>query len=241
MSIVIAESYRPVENFLKTIPSLFEKGAGQLIYKKRNEVRRFEHKGLVFIAKRYKRVNFIQQVVYTFFRRTKAERAFFFAEEFRRRGINTPREVAYIEQKEFGLFTTGFFISEESRGRESHLELREVQDFDHELAEALVRYLVFMHSQGVLHGDPNLSNFLYERQDDGKFTFTVIDINRSRFTDGWPTDEECLHNLVRLTHRRDLYRFLVGHYAELRAWNVEETIEEAESQLDQFEHRRIRF
>ena len=71
MKTVIAETYRPLEQFIKSIPSLFRRDEGMVIYDKRNQIRRFEHKGLVFVAKRYKRVNFIQQIVYTFFRKTK--------------------------------------------------------------------------------------------------------------------------------------------------------------------------
>ena len=237
MKLIVADNYRPVEGFLATVPQLFRREEGELIYEGRNEVRRLEHKGLVFIAKRYKRVNPVQQVVYTFFRKTKAERAYLFAQEYRKRGIKTPREVAYIETSELGLFTTGYFISEECRGRETHLALREVEHYDPELAEAVVRQLVLMHSKGILHGDTNLSNFLYERDTSGKFSFTMIDINRSHFTDGWPTDEQCMENLVRLTHRRDLYADLVAQYAGLRAWPQEEAVNEALRRLDRFERK----
>ena len=97
-----------------------------------------------------------------------------------------------------------------------------------------------MHSRGVLHGDLNLSNFLYRTADDG-YHFTMIDINRSHFTDGWPTDSQCLDNLVRLTHRRDLYEYLVKSYARQRGWDEETTAASALRLLEKFEHRRFRF
>ena len=240
MKIVIVDAYRPVENFLSSVPTLFRRDEGELIYDKRNQVRRFEHKGLVFIAKRFKRVNPVQQIVYTFFRKTKAERAYRFAETYRQRGVRTPREIAYIETFEMGLFTTGYFVCEESKGRDLALDLRDTEHFDTELADATVRQIVFMHSKGVLHGDLNLSNFLYEQSSDGKFLFTMIDINRSHFTDGWPDDEACLKNLVRLVHRRDLYEYCVGRYAELRGWPVEATVDAALHLLQRFEHRIIK-
>ena len=240
MKIVIAEAYRPVENFLLSVPTLFRRDEGKLLYDQRNQVRRFEHKGLVFIAKRYKRVNPVQQIAYTFFRKTKAERAYHFAEIYRQRGVRTPREIAYMETYELGLFTTGYFISEESKGRDLSLELRDAEHFDTELADAVVRHIAYMHSKGILHGDLNLSNFLYEQRPDGKYLFTMIDINRSQFTDGWPTDEECLKNLVRLVHRRDLYQYFISRYAELRGWPVEETVGTALHLLERFEHRIIK-
>ena len=72
-----------------------------------------------------------------FFRKTKAARAYLFAQEFRRRGIDTPREVAYIETGGGRLFLTGYFVSLEAPGTETHLLLREVKDFSHELADAV--------------------------------------------------------------------------------------------------------
>ena len=97
MKLVFSDTYREYADYIRQIPELFERGEGELLYSERNEVRRMEHQGKVFIVKRYKRVNAIQRLVYTFFRRTKAARAYLFAQEFRRRGIDTPREIAYME------------------------------------------------------------------------------------------------------------------------------------------------
>ena len=241
MKIEIADAYLPYKAFIETIPQRMVRGEGDVLYQERNEVRRMEHDGQVFIVKRFKRVNIVQQVVYTFFRPTKAARAFRFAAEFRKRGIVTPHEMAYIEQKEHGLFTTGYFISEEVTGHESHLALREVKDYDPRLADAVAQQVVFMHSKGVLHGDLNLSNFLYEQQADGSFSFTMIDVNRSHFTDGWPTDEQCLRNMVRMTHRRDLYEDLVRRYAQKRGWDIDATAKAALRLLDQFENRKLKW
>lgn len=237
MKIEIADAYLPHKAFVETVPQRMACGEGEALYRARNEVRRLEHDGKVFIVKRFKRVNALQQVAYSFFRPTKAARAFRFAAELRKRGVATPREIAYIEESEHGLFTTGYFISEEVTGRETHLDLREVEKFDPTLADAVARQVVFMHSKGVLHGDLNLSNFLYERQPDGSYSFTMIDVNRSHFTDGWPTDEQCLRNMVRMTHRRDLYEYLVRRYAVERGWDEESTVKKTLRLLDKFEHR----
>ena len=131
MKTVISEDYSQHADFLRSIPNLFADGQGEVVYSKRNEIRRFSHQGLTLMAKRYKRVNVLQRVVYTFFRPTKAERAYRFAKEFRLRGIDTPREVAYIETGSMGLFSVGYFISLETEGVETYLLLREVENFSH--------------------------------------------------------------------------------------------------------------
>lgn len=240
MKIVVDSLFAAQTSLISQLPAMIARGEGEMVYDQRNRVVRFRHEGLVLMIKQFKRVNLIQQVVYTFFRKSKAQRAYLFAEEFRRRGIDTPQRVAYMEQRRWGLFSVGYFVSLEAEGTETHLLLREVQNFSPELADAVAAQVVLMHSRGVLHGDLNLSNFLYRTSDDGCH-FTMIDINRSHFTDGWPTDSQCLENLVRLTHRRDLYEYLVRSYARQRGWNEEATAASALRLLEHFEHRRFRF
>lgn len=241
MKTIIAEEYRRYTDFILSIPSLFDTDTGETLKDKRNSVKRIVHDGVAFIAKRYKRANLIQRIVYTYFRRTKAERAYAFATEFQRRGVSSPKAVAYMEEKEHGLFTVGYFIYEESKGKEAFLELVDKPDFNKPLADAITDYIVFMHSRGVLHGDLNSANFLYTTDSDGKYRFDMIDTNRSHFVKGWPTRKQCMENLKRFTHRRDLYEYVIRGYARRRGWNEEETLNEALHILNRFEHKRKPF
>lgn len=239
MKIVLAEAYSNMADAIATFPLLMRQGKGELIYDGRNRVVKFLCENQSLMVKRYKRVNLIQQVVYTFFRKTKAERAYLFAAEFKKRGICTPAPIAYLLEYACGLFTVGYFISEEVPGTETSVLLREVQNYDPELADAVARQVMLMHSKGVLHGDLNLSNFLCTKGEHG-YHFCMIDVNRSHFCDGWPSDKQCLRNLVRITHRRDLYVDIVRRYATLRGWNADDTEQKAVALLDRFEHKRFR-
>ncbi|MBR3479763.1 MAG: hypothetical protein IKH32_03540 [Prevotella sp.] len=240
MKTVVDERYQHLDDEIGRLPQRMDEGQGELVYDSRNRVARFIIDGKPMMVKRFKRVNAVQQVVYTFFRKTKAERAFLFAKEFLRRGIATPQPVAYMEERHHGLFTTGYFVSMETPGTETSLLLREVQDYPRDLAEAVARQVVLMHSKGILHGDLNLSNFLCTEDSPGHYHFTMIDTNRSHFCDGMPTDDACLQNMVRLTHRRDLYEDLVRRYAQLRGWNQGHTARQALALLHQFENRKWR-
>jgi len=253
MKIVVNEAFRQHHAFIERIPALLaQRSECEVIYDQRNLVARFRHEGMTLIVKRYKKVNFIQQFVYTFFRKTKAERAYNFGIEFLHRGVKTPQPVAYMEEYRCGLFTTGYFVSQEAQGTETHLLLREVQDYPKDLAEAVASQIVSMHSKGILHGDLNLSNFLctshlvtrtshlVPRTSHLAYSFTMIDTNRSHFCDGYPSNEACIKNMVRLTHRRDLYEDLIRRYARLRGWDADETARQALLLLDKFEQRRFR-
>lgn len=247
MKQIVDEKYQHLTDEIARLPQRMAEGEGELVYDSRNRVVRFIIDGKPMMVKRFKRVNAVQQVVYTFFRKTKCERAFLFAHEFLKRGINTPQPVAYMEEHHHGLFTTGYFVSLEVAGTETSLLLREVQDYPKDLAEAVARQIMLMHSKGILHGDLNLSNFLCNTnppalgdETEADFSFTMIDTNRSHFTEGMPTDEQCLNNLVRLTHRRDLYEDLIRRYAHLRSWDADATVSQALTLLTRFEQRKLK-
>ena len=76
MKIVVDGKYQYLAPFIARLPHLLDEGRGELVYDGRNQVARFREQGLVMMVKRFKRVNFIQQIVYSFFRKTKAERAY---------------------------------------------------------------------------------------------------------------------------------------------------------------------
>ena len=242
MKVVVDKKFEHLTDAIARLPQMMDEGKGEVVYDSRNRVVRFDVDGLSLMVKRFKRVNAVQQVVYTFFRKTKAERAFLFASEFLKRGIDTPQPVAYMEERHHGLFTTGYFVSLETPGTETSLLLREVQDYPRDLAEAVARQVVLMHSKGILHGDLNLSNFLVTSHLSPltPYSFTMIDTNRSHFCNGYPSDSECLKNMVRLTHRRDLYENLVRRYALLRGWDADETARRSLALLTRFEHRRLK-
>lgn len=219
---------------------MFEEGCGDVLYAGRNEVRRFDVNGTRLVAKRYKRVNAIQRFVYSFFRRTKAERAYAFATVLKERGVDTPEAVSYIEVSRNGLFETGYFVSLECSDPPAFDRLVPPKDFDHRMAEDLAAFINYMHSRGILHGDMNFGNFLYHYDDAEKCHFTVIDTNRSHFRRGYPSRKECLYNFRTTTHRRDVFEYLVRIYAQLRRWDEAEAVREATHYLDNFEqqHRR---
>ena len=78
----------------------------------RNTVEQIKIDDCTFVVKKYKVPNFANRVIYTFFRRSKARRAYDNALHILRCGVSTPFPVAYIETKRKGVFHTGYFVSE---------------------------------------------------------------------------------------------------------------------------------
>ncbi len=214
---VIAPEYAALSDFVESLPTRFA-SEGVTLHDGRNTVKRFTVGGQTLVVKRYKRPNVVQRIAYTFFERSKAERAYVFAGILRDRRISTPHEVAYIEQSSGGLLTGSYFVSEECAWP-SLREALERPDFDRTLAAALGRYLVTLHERHIAHGDLNLGNILYHTQADGTYAFALIDTNRSHF--GPLSRRDCLRNLLRLTYDTALMDFVVREYATSRGWDAD--------------------
>lgn len=235
MKVVIHPDFNHVADFIKRLPQQFERD-GELLYEGRNTVKRYRVNGEILVVKKYKQPNIIQRITYTFFKKSKTERAYLFAGILRDRGIDTPHEVAYIEKKIGGLFRDGYFVSL-SCDYPPMSDLLWKRHFDTLPADELTTFLVELHKKGVLHGDLNLTNILYHIDEQGKYQFTLIDTNRSKFKTTL-TQKECMENLKRLTHGKALLRYVVLRYAALRNWDPRECALEVFHYLLQFEAKR---
>ena len=206
---------------INNLPEAFASGKGELLYDKRNKIRRFQlTSGDVVIVKKYKKPNLFQKICYSSFWKNKAKKAFFFGEKLLAMGIDTPKPIAAVTYTSWlGCVERYYFASSEN----SHPDCLILRDGEMEnpkpLADALMGFIIHLHEKGFMHGDTNLSNFLYEKNEDGTYHFSVIDTNRSQFLSRPATKQESLANLIRLTHKRSLLCMLIRSYASQRGWN----------------------
>lgn len=232
--IEVNSGYGMFGDFVRSLPQAFHDG-GTTLYVGRNIVKSFTVDGTELIVKLFRRPNFIQRIAYTFFKKSKAERAYLFASILRQRGISTPREVAFLETRQGLLLGESFFVSAPCHLPALSTLLRRT-DFDRGCAGQLAAFIVTLHGSSVLHGDLNLTNILYKVDPEGNYLFTLIDTNRSRFTR--PSRRQCLENLMRLTHDRPLMDCVVRRYAALRGWDPDRCAGDMMHMLDRFERRR---
>lgn len=226
-------------SFIRNLPDRYDNG-GEIIHDGRNQVKRFVIEEIPIIVKRYKRPNLIQSIGYTFFRPNKAERAYDYALRLESLGIDTPRALGCHTVRRWGLVREYYFVSAED-GRPSCADLRDKDlPYRTSLVEALAAFFVRMHGAGFLHGDTNLTNFLYHRNPaDDTFSFSTIDLNRSRFVNR-PTREECLSGFVRLSHDREILSLVVRAYARQRGWDESESIDYVLDHVYRFERKKAR-
>ena len=179
MKIVINSAFNVLNSFITNIPDLFEK-EGELVYTARNQLKYFSVNGFEVIVKRYKKPHLINRIAYTFFRPSKAKRAYEYAFKLLEIDVESPTPIAYIEQKNCNLITYSYFVS---LYLNDYMDIREFMDgnqTDETLLKQLSLYIADLHNKGILHLDMSPGNILYKK-DGNNFHFTLIDINRMQF------------------------------------------------------------
>lgn len=225
MQITINPKYQhdaDLRALLHRLPEAFAAGEGELIYDKRNKLRRFSlPSGRVIVVKAYHHPNLFQRLCYSTFWSNKAIKSYDYGMRLLRMGIDTPEPIACITYHKLGcLVRSYYFVSTEDTRPDCKVLTQRNTAEAQPLIEALATFLAAMHRQGFLHGDANLSNFLYSQDPtDHAYHFAVIDTNRSRFLSRPATQDEVLHNLMRLTHIRPVLGQLVRTYARQQGWD----------------------
>ena len=151
-----------------------------MVYAGRNQLKCYSVEGYDIIVKRYKVPHLINRIAYTFFRPSKAKRAYEYALKLLDLGVNTPAPIAYIEQKSFGLLNHGYFISIYEKDYTDIRPLMSGAQTNDALLQDLSSYIAEFHNKGVLHFDMSPGNILY-KEVDSHFQFSLIDINRMQF------------------------------------------------------------
>ena len=222
MRVVVSPHYSSLHDWLLQVPQLFSTNQGQLLYDGRNQIRLFAVDGQQLVVKRYKRHDAIKILVYSFFRKNKARRAYENAQELTRRGFVTPCPIAFLECATAGFITQVYYVCAYTDAQPIRPRLIEQDPFDRPLASQYARFVVALHEAGVLHRDLNPTNVLVDSQ--GRFQ--LIDINRMRFFGGPVPKDLSMENLTLFYWLTPAYRFILGEYAAQRGW-TEADIQEA--------------
>lgn len=234
MKIILNPAYDHLRSFVENIPVTFDQG-GTILQDKRNTIKVFDVGGIAINVKRYRVPIWINRIVYTFFRKTKASKAYFNALEVIRRGFLTPESIAYIETYKNGLLATSYYISLQCPYRR---EIRELYfgplRGNETLLADFARYTAALHDAGIYHLDYSPGNILIG-EEAGKYIFSLVDINRMQFKK-IDLDAGC-HNLERLFDDPEIYTFIAQAYAKARGFRVEECIRLMQCHYQHYIHR----
>lgn len=212
MKIVIHPKYEFLRAWLEQLPATFAQ-QGEVIYEERNQIRRMEVKGVSVVVKRFHQPAFANRIVYSWFRKPKAERAYENALELGKRGCATPEPIAYILCGQ-GLMAESYLVTKTSELKHTFYDFRDgVIAGKEDLIRAFAQYAASLHNKGVLHKDFSPGNILYGQRE-GKWQFELVDINRMKF--GYVSPEEGCENMCRLWGKSDFFEVLSPVYAKER-------------------------
>lgn len=223
MKLIVNAVYAHLKPSLRKLPELFRL-QGRTIYKSRNELKVIELQDLSLNVKQYHKPIFINRIIYTFFRSSKASRAYEYAMILRKKGFDTPEPIAYLELKSKGLLSGSYFVSRQI------FDFRMMREFAdgspitgrEDIIEALGIYVARLHQAGILHLDLSVGNILFKKDEKG-IHFWLVDLNRMRFcTIGL---EKGCKNFERLRGCDAFFELLARSYAKERGFDSDQCLD----------------
>ncbi len=208
------------KDFVRNIKIYFNQETNKTLYNKRNIVKVVEFERKKYVVKSFKIPHLLNQVVYRFFRDSKAKRSFINSIKLKQLGVNTPKPIGYVEFSTYFRFKESFYISEFF---DFDFEIRAVfkdKSFkDREnILKRFIEYTYKLHQKKVHHIDYSPGNILVKRVGDS-YEFSIIDVNRMEFVEF--NDDLRMQNLAKLTKDIEDNEFMARYYAQIA--KLEET------------------
>ncbi|GAA4897231.1 lipopolysaccharide kinase InaA family protein [Flaviramulus aquimarinus] len=179
----------------------------------RNSLKLFELNNKTINVKSFKVPNIVNQIAYRFFRKSKAQRSFEYANKLVELNIGTPKPIAYYEFTTPFLFKKSYYISEQIQDDLTYRELTTDLSYpNHEaILRAFTRFTYQLHEKGVHFLDHSPGNTLIQINN-GHYKFYLVDLNRMEFK---PLDFETrIKNFSRLTIHKSMIEVMSSEYAK---------------------------
>ena len=218
MNIVVNPLYTHLYDFVNQLPHM-DCPPGEIIKDNRNVITKFTIGNDTLVIKKFIKPNPLNQVMYAYFRKSKARRSYEYSLRLKELGLGTAEPVAYIDIKKNGLFHTGYYISYFLTGKIfTSIDFIDDAETKNKLLEDFAAFTAEMHTKGAMHYDYNPSNMFYS-EEGNHYRFSVIDINRMRFRKG--TKARSIKALTTLLLDLPVLMFVLERYAKLRGWNLD--------------------
>lgn len=194
------------------------KTTGELIYGgSRNSIKVVDTtQALKLNIKAFKVPNFINQVVYSLFRKGKAERSFEYANYLQSLKIGTPTPIAYVINKSGFLYKKSYYVSEHLDYDVTFREVADDVNFPnrYEILKQFAQFTFVLHENGIEFLDHSPGNTLIVIGDNNQYSFYLVDLNRMKFHKELPYEIR-IKNFSRLTNKKDVVSVISGEYAKL--------------------------
>ncbi|MDO5969972.1 lipopolysaccharide kinase InaA family protein [Flavivirga aquimarina] len=179
----------------------------------RNSLKLFKLEDKIINVKSFRIPNIVNQITYKFFRKSKAQRSYEYANKLKELYIGTPEPIAYYEYKTPFLFKKSYYISEQIDCDLTYRELTTDFDYpDHEnILRAFTRFTFDLHEKGIHFLDHSPGNTLIKKTDNG-YDFFLVDLNRMEFKN--LDFETRIKNFAKLTIHKSMIEVMSDEYAK---------------------------
>ena len=213
MKRVFHPKYESKKEEIESLIFNFDRSGEQLGKGDRNKIKLYELDGVTINVKSFKVPNIFNKIAYRFFRKSKAERSFEYANKLTVLGIGTPQPIAYYEFPTPLFYKKSFYVSEHQAYDLTYRELTHNLEYpDHEtILRAFTRFSYNLHQNNILFLDHSPGNTLIKKKNDS-YTFSLVDLNRMEFRPLSFTTR--IKNFERLTVHESMVRTMSDEYAK---------------------------
>ncbi|WP_304132974.1 lipopolysaccharide kinase InaA family protein [Mesonia mobilis] len=236
MKIVFSETSSAHKSEIINIIKDFEVKGENIYGGSRNTIKTYDVGDIVINVKSFKIPNLINQIAYRFFRKSKAQRSFEYAQHLKKLNIGTPEPIAYFEEFSSLSFKRSFYVSEHL---ESDLTFRELtQNLNYpnheEIVRAFTRFTFQLHENQVLFLDHSPGNTLIKKEGEN-YKFYLVDLNRMEFK---PLSfKDRIKNFARLTDKQSIIETMSDEYAQCLGEDYLKVYQMMWSETQQFQQK----
>lgn len=226
MTFEVDSKFKQYEKELRGIFDSFDESGKDFVIGDRNRIKLFDLDGHTINVKSFKKPHLVNQIVYKYFRKTKARRSFEFAEILMEKGIGTPHPIAFQENYEGMGLGRSFYASIHQSYDLTYRELVEIPDYpDHDnILRQFSRFCYKMHQLGIEFKDHSPGNTLIRQKENGEYAFFLVDLNRMNFHQNMSLDLR-MNNLSRLTPKKEMVEVMADEYAKASGENSQQLFE----------------
>jgi len=236
MNKVFQSDFLPFKNQIQAFIDGFDTSGIQLGNAKRNSIKLFQLNDETVNVKAFKIPNIFNQIAYKYFRKSKAQRSFEYANKLEKLGIGTPRPIAYFEYSTPFLFKKSFYVSHQLECDLTYRELILDANYPNheEILRAFTRFTYELHEKGILFKDHSPGNTLIKKTDN-EYQFFLVDLNRMDFTEIAIADR--IKNFKRLTPKKEMVAIMSNEYSKLTGINEKELFDEMWKHTEEFQKK----
>ena len=232
---VINKKFEYLKNQLESIIENFDVSS-EYDYEKRNKIRSVKIDDLTINIKSFKIPNLINKIAYRFFRKSKAQRSYEYANILTEKKIGTPQPIAYYENRNFLGLLDSYYVCEHLSYDLTYRELVTDTNYpDHEnILRQFTKFTWQLHEKGIYFKDHSPGNTLIIKNDD-TYSFFLVDLNRMSFFELDLDDR--MKNFSRLTPKKEMVEIMSDAYAKLSGGDFKTIFEKMWFYTNQFQEK----